>query len=138
MCSSAIGLAGLPARVRALEDEVATQKEELTSHKEKLTSHKEELTSLKIKVGSLEDRVSSLTMSQGAYKLPRNRFISKFKRDKLGNATDADMKIIGAGNAWARGGDAGVDAMLHQSQGSDRGATLLLINDCTECTLRLC
>jgi hypothetical protein len=70
---------------------------------------------LKIKVVSLEDRVSSLTMSLAAYKILRNRFISTFKRDKLANATEVDRKIIAAGNGWAHGGDAVVDAQLYIS-----------------------
>ncbi|KAF8246111.1 hypothetical protein K440DRAFT_500655, partial [Wilcoxina mikolae CBS 423.85] len=91
-----LDLAGLPERVRVLEQQVA------------------EIPSLKIKIGSLEDRVSSLTISLDAYKLLRNRFISTFKRDKLGKATDGDRKIIGVGNSWAHGGDAVVDAQLYQ------------------------
>ena len=55
--------------------------------------------------------------SLDAYKLPRNRFISTFKRDKLGTATEADRKIIAGGKAWAHGGDAAVDALLYQGQG---------------------
>jgi hypothetical protein len=58
--------------------------------------------------------VSGLTCSLNAYKLLRNRFISTFKRDKLGNATDRDRKIIEVGNSWAHGGDAVVDAQLYQ------------------------
>ncbi|KAA8893635.1 hypothetical protein FN846DRAFT_923541 [Sphaerosporella brunnea] len=70
-----------------------------------------------IKIGSLEDRVGSLTSSLDAYKLLRHRFISAFKRDKLASATEADKRIIGAGNAWARGGDAVVDALLYTGTG---------------------
>ncbi|KAF8531573.1 hypothetical protein BDD12DRAFT_800063 [Trichophaea hybrida] len=62
------------------------------------------IASLEVKNASLEDRVSSLTISLDAYKLLRNRFISTFKRDKLANATEADRRIIGEGNAWAYGG----------------------------------
>ena len=54
------------------------------------------------RVDLLEDRVSSLTSSLEAYKLLRQRFISVYKRDKLGNATDADRRAIGDGNARAK------------------------------------
>jgi len=97
-----LNFAELIPRVRVLEEEFATQKEEIIL--------------LKIKVVSLEDRVSSLTISLAAYKLLRNRFISTFKRDKLGNATEADKKIIAEGNGWAHGGDAVVDAQLYKSE----------------------
>jgi hypothetical protein len=33
---------------------------------------------------------------------------------------DADHRLIGAGNSWAHGGDAVVDASLYSSLGSDR------------------
>ncbi|KAA8894186.1 hypothetical protein FN846DRAFT_975501 [Sphaerosporella brunnea] len=73
-----------------------------------------------IKIASLEDRVSSLTRRLAAYKLLRSRFISTFKRDKLANATEADKRIIGTGNAWAHGGDAVVDALLYTGTGGRR------------------
>ena len=95
-----LNLAALSTQVRALQDEVATQKKEITSHK--------------IKIDSLEDRVSGLTTSLVAYKLLRNRFISTFKRDKLAGATEADRRIIAEGNGWAHGGDAIADAELYQ------------------------
>ena len=69
-----------------------------------------------VEVGSLGERVSSLTTSLDAYKLLRNRFISTFKRDKLGTA---------GGNAWAHGGDAVVDAMLYRGQGPHSRRDLL-------------
>ena len=53
----------------------------------------------------------SLTISLDAYKLLRNRFISKFKRDKLANATEADRRIIAEGSP--HGGDAIADAELY-------------------------
>lgn len=96
-----LDLAGLSTRVCALEDEVASLQKEITL--------------LKVHNTSLEDRVTSLTISLDTYKILRTGFISSFKRDKLGNATDADRRIIKAGNSWAHGGDAVVDAQLYQS-----------------------
>ena len=98
--------ASLLIRVRALEEEVTSQKEKITSHK--------------IKISSLEDRVRSLTISLDAYKLLRNRFISTFKRDKLANATEADRRIIAEGSGWVHGGDAIVDAELYQGMAGRR------------------
>ncbi|KAF8241692.1 hypothetical protein K440DRAFT_677359 [Wilcoxina mikolae CBS 423.85] len=102
-----LNLAELMPRVHVLEEEVATQKEEIIL--------------LKIKVIWLEDRVSSLTMCLHAYKLLRNRFISTFKINKLANAIEVDRKIIAAGDGWAHGGDAVVDAQLHESETRDGG-----------------
>ena len=34
---------------------------------------------------------------------------------------DADRRIIGAGNAWAHGGDAVIDARLYEGTGGRRG-----------------
>ena len=58
--------------------------------------------------------MNSLTSSLSAYKLLRNRFISTFKRDKLGDETEVDRGTIAKGNGWAHGGDAVVDAQLYQ------------------------
>jgi hypothetical protein len=104
-----LSLAGLPERVRVLEQEITSQKIEIASQK--------------IKSASLEDRVSDLTSSLEAYKLLRNRFISTFKRDKLASATEADTRFIAAGNTWAHGGDAVVDALLYTGTGGRRDFT---------------
>ncbi|PUU74678.1 hypothetical protein B9Z19DRAFT_901143, partial [Tuber borchii] len=49
-----------------------------------------------------------------SYKLVRNRFISTFKRDKLGLVTKEDRRIIAKGNSQAHGGDAVADARLYE------------------------
>ncbi|KAA8894172.1 hypothetical protein FN846DRAFT_786850 [Sphaerosporella brunnea] len=98
--------ADLRARVDAQDKKIASQDIKIASQD--------------IKIASLEDRVSSLTRSLDAYKLLRSRFISTFKRDKLANATEADKRIIGTGNAWAHGGDAVVDALLYTGTGGRR------------------
>ena len=76
---------------------------------------RDRIVALETEVGSQGERVSSLTISLEEYKLLRNRFISTFKRDKLRNATDADIRLIAEGNASAHGGDAVADAMLYQT-----------------------
>ena len=68
------------------------------------------------RISSLEEQVSSLTTSLDSYLLLRNRFISTYKRDKLRNPTEADLRTIAAGNKWAHGGDAVADARLYQGQ----------------------
>jgi len=65
----------------------------------------------------LEAQVRDLTASLVAYKTLRNRFISTYKRDVLNNATEDDRRIITAGNSWAHGGDAVVDASLYRLKG---------------------
>ena len=71
----------------------------------------------KSEIASLEDRVKSPSQSLQNYKLVRGRFISTFKRDVLGTATDAGREIIRGGNTWAHGGDAIVDAQLNEGPG---------------------
>ena len=68
----------------------------------------------KSEIASLEDRVQSPSQSLQNYKLVRSRFISTFKRDVLGTATDAGREIVRGGNTWAHGGDAIVDAQLYE------------------------
>ena len=67
-------------------------------------------------IASLQEQVASLTTSLDAYLILRNRFLSTYKKDKLHNATDADFRMIAAGNKWAHGGDAVADARLYQGQ----------------------
>ena len=93
---------------------IATRLCTLERQVDEIPSLKNRVSSLEVKNASLEDRVSSLTSSLDAYKLQRNRFISTFKRDKLGNETDRDRRIIGAGDPLVHGGDAVVDAQLYQ------------------------
>jgi hypothetical protein len=83
-------------------------------------SLEKETASLRIETDSLHDRVDGLTSSLDAYKLLRNRFICTFKRDKLGNATEADKRAIVEGNAWAHGSDVTVDAQLYKGVGGRR------------------
>ena len=90
--------------------EVKTKVSELMEFKEEAKS----------KIASLEDRVQSLSQSLQNYKLVRGRFISTFKCDVLGTATDADRDIIRGGNMWAHGGDAIVDAQLYEGPGGRR------------------
>ena len=68
----------------------------------------------KSEIASLEDRVQSPSQSLQNYKLVRSRFISTFKRDVLGTATDAGREIVRGGNTWAHGGDAIADAQLYE------------------------
>lgn len=99
----------LATRLRTLERQV-----------DEIPSLKNRVASIGVKNASLEGRVSSLTSSLDAYKLLRNRFTSTFKRDKLGNTTEADRRIIAEGNGWAHGGDAVVDAQLYQGMDGRR------------------
>lgn len=52
----------------------------------------QQVASLEVNNVSLGDRMSGLTASHGAYKHPRNRFISTSKRDEPGSATEADRR----------------------------------------------
>jgi hypothetical protein len=59
----------------------------------------------------------ALTNPQDAYKLLRFCYLSIFERDKLKTATDANMRIISTGNAWAWGGDASGQAKETNAKG---------------------
>ena len=47
----------------------------------------------------------------------RHRFISTFKRDKLGNATEENHDLIRAGSDSAHGGDCVTDSSLYGANG---------------------
>jgi len=65
----------------------------------------------------LYERINELELSTKGFSTLRSRFISTYKRDKLGNATDADYRIIGEGNSWAHTGNALRDAELYGAPG---------------------
>jgi hypothetical protein len=62
-------------------------------------------------------RLVNLEESVGFYGILRNRFLSTFKRDKLQNATPADIGLVATGNVWAYEGNASRDADLYQLLG---------------------
>ena len=73
-----------------------------------------ELAENQLRLDSLEESVGRMTASMGTYRFLRNRFLSTFKRDKLGTATKFDLSIIAGGKSVPDGGDAATDAMLYQ------------------------
>jgi len=62
---------------------------------------------------SLHESFGSMTASLSPYHQQRDRFISTFKKDKLGTATRMDLAIIGKGNFIPEAGDAATDALLY-------------------------
>lgn len=73
-------VAGLSGHLLVLQQKVISLEKIITSLQKLATSQAE-------KIASLEGHVSNLTSSLGGYNLLRNRLISTFKRDKLGDIT---------------------------------------------------
>lgn len=74
---------------------------------------KSDNTDLKSDNKNLNSRITDLELStQGFYKL-RSRFLSTYKRDRLGTASSADYQTIGEGNVFAHAGNALRDAELY-------------------------
>ena len=105
---------GASKEMWALRQKVAFLESKVDILENKVTSLEKGAASREEKIASLENHVSDLALSLESYKLLRNRFISTFKRDKLGNATWDDLRIISEGNSWAHGGDAVADAQLYK------------------------
>ena len=61
--------------------------------------------------------MSALTTSLSNYKLVRGCFISTFKKDRLGTATNADQVVIRGGNPTAHGDGAIVGTRLYEGAG---------------------
>ena len=80
---------------------------------EESESQAKELAELDLRLDSLEESVAKMKASTGTYRELRSRFLSTFKRDKLGTATKADLSIAGEGTV-PEGGDAAIDAMLYE------------------------
>ena len=100
-------MAGLSGQLLVLQQKVISLEKAVTSLQQLATSQAK-------KIVSLEGSVSDLTSSLGGYHLLRNCFISTFKRDKLGDITQDNRRIIAVGNRWAHGGDVVSDAKLYK------------------------
>ncbi|KAE8328032.1 hypothetical protein BDV39DRAFT_204434 [Aspergillus sergii] len=105
--------------------EVTSRKIEITSRKIEITSRKVETTSRKIETTSREIEMTNrvrvgqrnITLSAACPPHIRNRFISIFRRDILGDATSKDREIIGQGNLVADKGNLWADAKLYDREG---------------------
>ena len=97
----------LPARLEAME-------KASTALAERLEFNDEKLAELQLHLRSLDERVSSMAASWYSYHSARERFLSTFKKDKLGRATEDDLRIIAEGNFIPEGGDAATDALLYE------------------------
>ncbi|KAG0133744.1 hypothetical protein HOY82DRAFT_639467 [Tuber indicum] len=95
-----LGLAGLPARVRLLEEQNILQKNKMAAHE--------------AQIAELTHYVFILREAGPEYKSVRNRYLSVFKRDILKEILKPwDRTIIEAGNVTAHSGDAVIDALLY-------------------------
>ncbi|CUS11282.1 unnamed protein product [Tuber aestivum] len=65
-----------------------------TGNNETITSPSNLVDSLSVHANSLDTPLTHITVLSGPIKLLRNSFISTFKRDKLGSATEDDLGII--------------------------------------------
>ncbi|PWW80032.1 hypothetical protein C7212DRAFT_361502 [Tuber magnatum] len=100
-----LGLAGLPERVRILE--------------ENDTAKNAKIAELDANIAELNDYVSILRLAGPDYKRVRNRALTVFKRDKLRETLmQSDRDIIEAGNVTAHSGDAAIDALLYDGVGA--------------------
>ncbi|CUS07938.1 unnamed protein product [Tuber aestivum] len=111
-----LSIEDLLVRIDALQEQ---QAEYLTT----IATHSKALDSLEFLAGFIEDRITTMAALSSPYKHQRNRFISIFKRDKLGIATETDLRIIGARDDLVEGGDAVVDAILYTGLGGRRDYT---------------
>jgi len=102
-----LNLARRPNKIEELENKVSS----LTGQVSSLTSQEAFSAS---EIVFLKQQVQDLTISVEGYTLLRHRFISSFKRYKVGGMTPNDWKLIGEGNQAAYGGDAIADARLYQ------------------------
>ena len=110
-----LNLARVSAEVRAVKDEIASQKDEFLK---KLSRQEDEflkkLSRQEEDIIQLTNKVLGLTGLSKEYMQVRDRFISTFKR-KLKTADPTDYTIIKEGNIAAHDGHAIVDASLYTS-----------------------
>jgi hypothetical protein len=82
----------------SLQERLSRVEKRLDNHEKELGETKLELGETKLELSDTKFRVIDLEDSVGFYRILRNRFLSTFKRDKLQNATPADMGLIADGN----------------------------------------
>lgn len=82
-----------------------------------LSDVESQLTDVRQILNNVDARIANLEESVRLYGIPRNKFLSIFKRDKLQNATPADIRLIANGDICTHEGNASRDAALYQSLG---------------------
>ncbi|CUS15718.1 unnamed protein product [Tuber aestivum] len=102
-----LGLAGLPALLRAVEERFISVQEEIVTMRREMVSREQTFT----------NEITELRVLSHGYLLVRDRFIATFRRDKLNRRNRRDTKVIAKGNITAHGGDATVDATLYSIPG---------------------
>jgi len=105
--SHGLSLAGLPERMRILEEQHAAMAA-------REASKDVEVASLRGQVAELNVSVATLKLAALDYRRVRGRFVSVFKRDVLNVKTAWDQLIIDGGNVSAHHGDTVIDALLYE------------------------
>ncbi|KAA8911132.1 hypothetical protein FN846DRAFT_904564 [Sphaerosporella brunnea] len=119
-----MGLGG-PAKIRHREEEDEAQSSAYAD-----TVGLEQALEMKInrnqcEIDNLLDKTATMKMSFSPYSFVRNRFLSQYKRDKLGKVTGTDARIIDACDIEAFSecafrGDVVFDAGLYTGKGRRR------------------
>ncbi|CUS07944.1 unnamed protein product [Tuber aestivum] len=106
-----LGLAGLPDRLRAVEEDLRIVEAGVAASEKKIAATEE-------KIAELNDQVSILKLAGPDYKRVRNPFLSVFKRDIMKETLkQSDRNFIAEGNVIAHSGDAAIDALLYDGEG---------------------
>jgi len=86
----------------------------MTSLTEGIEAQQKKLVENQLLLNSIAQGVGSMTATVGSYHRERSRFLSTFKKDKLGSATARDLMIITEDKLIAEArGDAATDALLY-------------------------
>ncbi|PUU76820.1 hypothetical protein B9Z19DRAFT_1129125 [Tuber borchii] len=85
-----------------------------TAFTEALKLSNKNLAELQLQIRSFDKRLNSLTALPSPYHHARNQFLSTFKKDKLGRATEDDLKIIAHRDVKGEWADATTDALLYR------------------------
>jgi len=86
----------------------------MTSLTEGIEAQQKKLAENQLLLNSIAQGVGSMTATVGSYHRERSRFLSTFKKDKLGSATARDLMIITEDKLIAEArGDAATDALLY-------------------------
>ena len=86
----------------------------MTSFTEGIEAQQKKLAEQELLLDSIGQGIGSMTSTVGSYHHERSRFLSTFKKEKLGSATARDLMIITEDRLIAEeGGDGATDALLY-------------------------
>ena len=92
---------------------LAIEKKKTAAH---LATHDTKIKNLENQVQQMSNQMQHMSHASNGYLKVRQRFLSTYRRDVLGDVSETTAAVIRAGNRAAHDGDAVCDAGLYETQ----------------------